>query len=294
MVAAVRLDRFREALRYGVFYALAKADIESATPIDATRTWRFWTQHRNRLTKFFAENYPPQFIAKHIIDANSPSRNLGDIAEHYNVSNDFFLLFLDKHYHFYSCGDFLSPGDTLEQAQIKKAEHFLSLIAPKPGQSFLELGCGWGAMMKFLHEKMGDSITLKGITISNAQAGYIRQNYGFDVSVENFVTREYPLSQYDRIYSMGAWEHVRPGDVAPLLKKLNEALKPGGRLIQQFGCAERPRAPATFLLGELFFSGFALMNSSGIRLPQLRRPALSSSTIPPATIGLLGKLGMIG
>ena len=92
----MRLDRSRDALRYGVFYALAKADIESPMPINTTRTWRFWTKYRNQLTKFLAENYPPQFIAKLIIDANSHSRNLGDIAEHYNVSNDFFLLFLGR------------------------------------------------------------------------------------------------------------------------------------------------------------------------------------------------------
>jgi hypothetical protein len=55
----MRLNRFRDALRYGVFYALAKSDIESPTSIDATRTWRFWTKHRNQLTKFLAENYLP-------------------------------------------------------------------------------------------------------------------------------------------------------------------------------------------------------------------------------------------
>jgi hypothetical protein len=93
-------------------------------------------------------------LAKLIIDANSHSRNLGDIADHYNVSSDFFLLFLDERYHFYSCGDFRSPADTLEQAQVNKAEHFLSLLAPKPGDNFLELGCGWGAMMKFLRDKI--------------------------------------------------------------------------------------------------------------------------------------------
>jgi len=253
------LDRSRDALRYGVFYTLAKSDIESPTPINATRTWRFWTKHRNRFTKFLAENYPPQFIARHIIDATSHSRNLGDIIDHYDVSSDFFLLFLDEGYHFYSCGDFRSPTDTLEQAQINKAQHFLSLLAPKPGDNMLELGCGWGAMMKFLRDRIGDSVTLKGITISNAQARFICQNYGFDIAVENFVTREYQLSQYDHIYSMGAWEHVRPQDVAPLLKKLYGALKPRGRLVQQFSCAERPHTPATFLLGELFFSGFVLM-----------------------------------
>ncbi|MFX5603078.1 class I SAM-dependent methyltransferase, partial [Acinetobacter baumannii] len=75
---------------------------------------------------------------------------------HYDLSNDFYRLFLDKTFMFYSCADFNSPGDSLEQAQLNKANHLLSLIDPKPGEAILELGCGWGSMLRHIHAHTGD------------------------------------------------------------------------------------------------------------------------------------------
>lgn len=265
-----------DALKYGVFYALAKATIESPEPIDGPATWQFWTKDRNKLVTYLAEHYPPQFLIKRFIDGISDDSNIADIIRHYEVPAEFFMLFLDENYHFYSCADFHSPDDSLEQAQINKAEAFLSLIAPRPGDCLLELGCGWGGMMKFLHERLGDSVTVKGITISQTQADFIKKSYGFDdVVVESFVSREYPANQYDCIYSIDAWDHVRPKDTASLVKKLYTALKPGGRLIQQFGVGTRTQSPATFLLGNLFFAGIvpktlatelAVAENAGFRL----------------------------
>src|SRR5262249_51304298 len=199
--------------------------------------------------------YPPQFLVDRFIDRISDDRNIADIVRHYEVPAEFFMLFLDEKYHFYSCGEFRSPSDSLEQAQINKAEGFLKLIDPRPGDRLLELGCGWGGMMKFLHERLGDSITVEGITISQTQADFIKKSYGFDVVVGNFVSREFPSNEYDCIYLLEAWDHVRPKDRTGLVKKLYAALKPGGRLIQQFGVGTRAQSPATFLLGNLFFSG---------------------------------------
>src|SRR4029077_7289164 len=182
--------------------------------------WRFWTKDRNKLIKYFAESYPPLFLAERILPHVSDSSNIAGIASHYDAPSDFFMLFLDERYHLYSIADFRSPDDTLEQAQVNKAEHFLSLISPRPGNSLLELGCGWGGMMKFLDDKLGHSISVQGITISRTQAHFLKNTHGFDVTVDNFVAREYPANQYDRIYSMEAWDHVRPKDISQLLKKL--------------------------------------------------------------------------
>ena len=65
------------------------------------------------------------------------------ISEHYDVSNDFYELFLDKKYMFYSCADFDRGDETLEEAQASKANFILNLIEPKPGEKILDLGCGW-------------------------------------------------------------------------------------------------------------------------------------------------------
>lgn len=91
--------------------------------------------------------------------------------------------------------------------------------------------------------------------MSRTQAEFIKKSYGFNVEVGNIVTREYPADQYDCIYSIDVWDHVRCKDTPRLVKKLYDALKPGGCLIQQFGCATRSLFPATFLLAGFFFSG---------------------------------------
>ena len=88
------------------------------------------------------------------------------IAYHYDVSNDFYRLFLDHEYIFYTCGDFLSNQDSIEVAQHHKANFILNLINPKPGERILDLGCGWGSMMKRVYEKTRDRENLYGYTLS--------------------------------------------------------------------------------------------------------------------------------
>ena len=78
------------------------------------------------------------------------------IEYHYDVSNEFYKLFLDRDFMFYSCADFASDQDSLETAQRRKADHLLSLIAPVAGERILELGCGWGSMLRHIHEATGD------------------------------------------------------------------------------------------------------------------------------------------
>lgn len=71
----------------------------------------------------------------------------------------------------------------------------------------------------------------------------------------DFVHCQYPHETYDKIYSIGAWEHVRPNDIYPLMQKLYGALKPGGRLVQHFFCRNESRLPATAIVGQIFFPG---------------------------------------
>ena len=128
--------------------------------------------------------------------------------------------------------------------------------------------------------------------MSRTQAEFIKKSYGFNVEVGNIVTREYPADQYDCIYSIDVWDHVRCKDTPRLVKKLYDALKPGGCLIQQFGCATRSQFPATFLLAGFFFSGL-----DPRRLPlrwRLPRPVASGfcTTRQFPTTGKPAKHGM--
>ena len=172
------------------------------------------------------------------------------------MSNDFYELFLDKKYMFYTCADFHHPDETIEEAQQHKADHILGLIDPQPGQKILELGCGWGAMLKRIHEHTGDKDNLYGLTLSKEQVAYNDEHNGFNVEFDDFITRQYEPEAYDTIYSIGAWEHVRPKEIAPLCKKLYAALKPGGKLVKHFFCrVPDPAVSPTAICSQLYFPG---------------------------------------
>jgi hypothetical protein len=82
---------------------------------------------------------------------------------------------------FYTCADFHSREETLEEAQQHKADFILNLIDPKPGEKILELGCDWGPMLKRIHQHTGDKENLYGITLSKEQAKYNDEHNGFQV-----------------------------------------------------------------------------------------------------------------
>lgn len=82
----------------------------------------------------------------------------------YDVLNEFYALILDRKYMFYSCADFHSATDTIEVVQTRTTSFRLKLIAPKAGESTLDLGCGWGGMLRRIDEETGDrKIDLAGV-----------------------------------------------------------------------------------------------------------------------------------
>jgi cyclopropane-fatty-acyl-phospholipid synthase len=158
---------------------------------------------------------------------------------------------------FYSCADF-EKGDKLETAQRRKADHLLSLIQPKAGERILELGSGWGGMLRHISEATGDKPSLEGTTLSQEQARYVKEKYGFNVRIEDFITKNYEPESYDKIYSIGSMEHVRPEEILPLLRKLHGALKPDGRIVNHFFSLNREEEPTSMIAGQLIFPGSVL------------------------------------
>jgi len=137
---------------------------------------------------------------------------------------------------FYSCADFLNSTDTLEDAQITKANYLVDLIDPKPGEKILELGPGWGPMMKKIYEKTGDKENLYGYTLSTEQKKFTDENYGFHVEYRDYISTEYEQESFDKIFSVEVLEHVRECELLPLYKKLANALRPNGKIVHQFFC----------------------------------------------------------
>ncbi|MGL4287435.1 MAG: class I SAM-dependent methyltransferase [Phreatobacter sp.] len=248
-----------DALTYGPPSATVNFFTASQRPVDPETVWRFFTRLYPAPIQYVVDNYPPAARRRRLVARMLEQSHAGGIEYHYDLSNDFYRLFLDKTFMFYSCADFNSPGDSLEQAQLNKANHLLSLIDPKPGEAILELGCGWGSMLRHIHAHTGDIRNLSGYTLSREQKRHIEENFGFNVMLEDFVTTDLGQERYDKIYSIGAIEHVRPDEILPLAKKVHAALKPGGRAVHHFFSLNGDDPTATSMVtAQLFFPGSIL------------------------------------
>ncbi len=141
-----------------------------------------------------------------------PDRNLTphfeDIQAHYDLSDEFFRLFLDPT-QTYSCAYFEREDMTLEQAQIAKIDLALGKLGLSPGMTLLDVGCGWGATM--MRALQSYDVNVVGLTLSKNQAAYVQQLFDASdstrtkrVLLEGWEQFDEPV---DRIVSIGAFEH---------------------------------------------------------------------------------------
>ncbi|WP_168201601.1 class I SAM-dependent methyltransferase [Phreatobacter aquaticus] len=274
------LGRWLRVVTDGLVYGPPSAAINyfasSPTLVDPEAVWTFFTQLRTAPVQYVTDHYPVAPVRRRIITRMMHQAHSDGIEYHYDLSNDFYRLFLDREFMFYTCADFHSPTDTIEQAQRNKADHLLSLIEPKAGEAIMEMGCGWGSMLRHIHAATGDKGNLWGYTLSREQKAHIEQNFGFNVLLEDFTTADMGESRYDKIYSIGALEHVRPDEILPLLRTCRRALKPGGRLVQHFFSLNgTDPMPTSMIAAQLPFPGsllslhshhLAMVQEAGFRL----------------------------
>jgi cyclopropane-fatty-acyl-phospholipid synthase len=149
----------------------------------------------------------------------------------------------------------------LEEAQANKATYLISLLRLQGSERILDLGCGWGAMLRFLQDT-GHSGELTGFTLSREQLTYAQKQLDLNVSLTNFITTPFEDASYDRILSIGALEHVRPKEIEKVYKKIYDALVPGGLAVHQFFSLEREPYPTSMVMVQLFFPGSLLVMHS--------------------------------
>jgi cyclopropane-fatty-acyl-phospholipid synthase len=239
-----------EAVLCGPSYAQFFFWSRNSEVLDSEATWKQYTQPRSPYYEWFLRHYPPAPVRQLWATVYPKLRDrVKGISTHYDVSNDFYKLFLDRDYAFYTCGDFLQSGDPLEAAQKHKADFILNLITPQPGERILDLGCGWGSMLKRIYQHTGDREHLWGYTLSAEQKRFIDETYGFNVELKDVVTADYAPASWDKIYSIGCMEHVPKDQLLPLAQKLATAIKPTGHLVHHFFCQMTPAPPAKMLAG---------------------------------------------
>ena len=250
-----------EMLFLGIIYAKHRFISRCDVPLDPEEVWTRCLEPASRIIQFLEGVYPPRpmialgiALLKQTATFRIPS--IG-IERHYNLSNEFFELFLDKRYMFYSYGDFRSESDALEDAQENKANYILDLIEPEAGHAILDLGCGWGSMMKKVIQKTQDKDNLRGFTLSKEQVKYVRE-MGYNVELQDAMTADYGENHYDRIYSIGLLEHIRVNELLPMAKKLERALRPGGRIVHHFFCQKGKLPPPELIVLLDIFPGSVL------------------------------------
>jgi cyclopropane-fatty-acyl-phospholipid synthase len=178
---------------------------------------------------------------------HSRERDARAVRHHYDVSNDFFELFLGPTMT-YSCGVWARSGaTTLEEAQEAKLELVCTKLSLQAGERVLDVGCGWGAFA--LHAAARHGVHVTGITLSPAQAERARERVReagleerIDIRVEDY--RELRAEPFDAIASIGMVEHVGEVQIDLYAARLAELLKPGGRLLNHGIARQRHSDPA--------------------------------------------------
>jgi cyclopropane-fatty-acyl-phospholipid synthase len=163
------------------------------------------------------------------VSSKSEKYDKSNIVHHYDVGNDFYLQFLRDDLNAYSCGFWFSPTDTLNTAQYNKVNTVIKKLNAKPGSSILDIGCGWGKIANYVSEKTSCKVT--GITVSDEQEKYALSNYNPEKVVIINMDYRNISGQFDYIYSIGMFEHVRYENYDLFFQMIKRCLKPGGRLV---------------------------------------------------------------
>jgi cyclopropane-fatty-acyl-phospholipid synthase len=158
-------------------------------------------------------------------------RDAAAIQFHYDVGNSFYKLWLDKRM-VYSCAYFRSPDDSLDVAQEAKLDLICRKLRLKPGERFLDIGCGWGGLIMYASEHYGVDAT--GITLSENQATFAQERIEKAGLADRcrVAIRDYRTltagDGYDKIASVGMIEHVGISHLPVYFESAYRALKPGG------------------------------------------------------------------
>ncbi|HSV19836.1 MAG TPA: cyclopropane-fatty-acyl-phospholipid synthase family protein [Casimicrobiaceae bacterium] len=166
---------------------------------------------------------------RHVLHQSRTNR--ANIAHHYDVSNAFYRTFLDQRL-VYSCAYFRTPEDTLDTAQAQKLDHICRKLRLAPGEEFLDIGCGWGALILWAAENYG--VRAHGITLSRNQFEHVTaeiaaRGLGDRVRVELRDYQDLPdVERYDKVASVGMFEHVGVRRFPRYFGKIRRILKPGG------------------------------------------------------------------
>jgi cyclopropane-fatty-acyl-phospholipid synthase len=171
-------------------------------------------------------------VKRRVDRINRERQSRRNVAHHYDLSAELYALFLDRDRQ-YSCAYYTDPSNDLERAQQDKLAHIAAKLAIEPGMRVLDIGCGWGGMALYLNRKLGADVT--GVTLSaeqlkiaraRAEAAGVADRVRFELIDYRRVE-----GQFDRIVSVGMFEHVGPPQYRTFFRKCRDLLSPDGVML---------------------------------------------------------------
>lgn len=209
--------------------------LTQASP-DLSMGWRGWGSAARAAVSLGAVGRPlppPPEEARVRGRLHSVARDRRAIAHHYDLSNEFYELFLGPSMT-YSCARFTDPARTLEEAQAAKYELVCRKLALRPGMRLLDVGCGWGGMV--IHAATHHGVDAVGVTISEQQYEYATKRVAqeglagrVEIRLQDY--REVGDAPFDAISSIGMAEHVGRRQLGAYFGHLTRMLRPTGRIL---------------------------------------------------------------
>ena len=175
--------------------------------------------------------------------AHDKDSDAEDIHYHYDLSNDFYRLWLDRDM-VYSCAYFETGTEDLDTAQQAKLRHLCRKLRLQPDDYLLDVGCGWGGLARFAAREFGARVL--GITLSHEQLALARERVAAEglqqrVQLELLDYRDLPTDgRFDKVVSVGMFEHVGHANLGLYFRTLQQAVKPGGLVMNHGITAKHP------------------------------------------------------
>lgn len=201
-------------------------------------------------------------ILSPLTQLNSLASSKSNVAHHYDVSNEFYQMWLDEDMQ-YSCAYWSEADDTLDRAQMAKKAHIAAKLALQPGQKVLDIGCGWGGMALYLHKVAG--VEVLGITLSEeqlkmarerAEASGVSHKVRFELLDYRTLAKRAP-GYFDRIVSVGMFEHVGVPQFDTFFRACANLLKDDGvMLLHTIGRLGKPGSTDAFTRKYIFPGGY--------------------------------------
>jgi cyclopropane-fatty-acyl-phospholipid synthase len=212
----------------------------------------------------YAANLPSRlamigrYAVRRVRQLNTTARSRANVKHHYDLSGELYRLFLDEDMQ-YSCAYFADPAMTLEEAQLAKKRHIAAKLMLRPNLSVLDIGSGWGGLGLYLARHY--DLNVLGVTLSDEQFAVSTDRAhreGLEDRV-HFELRDYRKLQerFDRIVSVGMFEHVGINHYMTYFRQVARLLKPDGvMLLHTIGRSGPPTATASFIQKYIFPGGY--------------------------------------